>query len=189
MKTCTKCSIKKEIDYFPITGKGYISNKCKICTEEYKKEWKSNNLQKVIAVNNKWKEENREHYLKSLKITHIKNSKNNEYILKRKNYNSKFNKENPHVGRNASAKRRAKTKNATIGNYRDELLNIYKNCPIGYHVDHIIPLNNDKISGLHVPWNLQYLSAEDNLKKSNTLCVTTDIIRALVNKDELCQQQ
>ncbi len=46
--------------------------------------------------------------------------------------------------------------------------------PFGHDVDHIIPLNHPDVSGLNVPWNLQYLPKEENNKKSNQFDYTYD---------------
>lgn len=55
-----------------------------------------------------------------------------------------------------------------------EIYAIYKKCPKGYEVDHIIPVNNKNVCGLTVPWNLQYLPSELNLKKNNRFDGTYD---------------
>lgn len=74
----------------------------------------------------------------------------------------------PEYYRHKSAKTRAKQCSSF---YTDKVLEdlrlIYKKVPLDYHVDHIVPLNGKYISGLHVPWNLQYLPTKDNLSKSN----------------------
>lgn len=48
----------------------------------------------------------------------------------------------------------------------------YRRCPEGMTVDHIVPLQGDIVSGLHVLENLQYLSKADNDQKNNHWSVT-----------------
>ena len=53
---------------------------------------------------------------------------------------------------------------------------IYEECSkrtrdegVQYHVDHIWPIKHELCCGLHVPWNLQIITATENFRKNNSL--------------------
>lgn len=113
---------------------------------------------------NAWAAANREHLREYRKAFYIKN------LEKSREDRKKYDKENRKAKTAREAKRRAKKLLATLDSRWDnEIKEIYENCPEGCHVDHVVPLQGKEISGLHVPWNLQYLTAEENIKKSNKI--------------------
>jgi hypothetical protein len=48
-----------------------------------------------------------------------------------------------------------------------EVRRIYRECPSGYDVDHIVPLTSPRVCGLHWEGNLQYLPRAVNQSKKN----------------------
>lgn len=50
---------------------------------------------------------------------------------------------------------------------KEKIQEFYANCPEGHEVDHIYPLQGERVSGLHVLRNLQYLTRSANRSKRN----------------------
>ena len=50
---------------------------------------------------------------------------------------------------------------------KQEIKRIYRSRKEGEHVDHIVPINGKGVCGLHVPWNLQVITKEENIRKGN----------------------
>jgi 5-methylcytosine-specific restriction endonuclease McrA len=69
--------------------------------------------------------------------------------------------------REVSANYRAKVRDQTPPDAdRAAIKEFYNNCPLGYEVDHIIPISK---GGLHILENLQYLTIQENRQKSNKI--------------------
>lgn len=68
-----------------------------------------------------------------------------------------------------NAARRANQSTGIARFFKAEIAAIYAACPAGFHVDHIHPLKGKNACGLHVPWNLQFLTPEENQRKYNRL--------------------
>lgn len=167
MKFCAHCNIP--------------TVRAKLCQRCYGKEWRANNKDKHRAATKRWEAEHRQE-LSERKYQYYLNKKDkiDQYQLqwKRANYDKtkaardRWRTNNPDTYRAYKNARRHRTRKATPRWVDMQAIRkIYNQCPNGQTVDHIVPINGKTVSGLHVPWNLQYLSKSENSQKSNKLLI------------------
>ena len=137
---------------------------CTRCEEHLIYAFRTQNRERRLTSNKDWYLQNKAKKLEYQKV-YQKNNRDKVNTLNRKYAKTEKGRA---VNTAKRAYRRALQKAATP-KWVDKaaLKAIYKSCPKGFHVDHIIPLDNELVCGLHVPWNLQILSAFENDSKSN----------------------
>ena len=134
--------------------------------KELCKAYKEANKEKVSAYNKEYKEANKEKLAADKREWERKNKKR---IAK---YRRGYKKTRRPYYTALQAKRRARmaaVSHMITPEYKAEMEEMYRFCMenTGYEVDHIVPLNGEKVCGLHVPWNMQILTKAENIAKSN----------------------
>lgn len=163
MKECSKCKEEKSFDSFHknSSNKDGYNYQCKTCRKEgcakYFSSLPLEEKQKRVELKRKWVQDNPEHV---------------------KEYAKAYAQRNLAL-RAATQKKREAAKQKRIPSWLtdSDLLRIRcyyqvasmrsKETGFKWHVDHIVPLQGNNVSGLHVPWNLQVIPALENLRKHN----------------------
>lgn len=189
MKKCSSCKIEKNLDEFTKNKnlKFGRASQCKSCRKEYYEinkeeiinkqiEYSLINKEKISIRMKEYYIENKDVILEKVKIK----SKNYRIINKEKikEKNRKYYIHNRTKFLFRGSNRRALKLKASPSWLNEEQLDIIKRfyemakimtqiSGVVYHVDHVIPLKNKTVCGLHVPWNLQILEASENFSKNN----------------------
>ena len=174
MKACTKCGEEKPLDNFSKNkskGDG-LNNYCKPCMKAYKKVYDQQDIAKESnrASSLRYHYANRKERIARSREYHAKN-RDSVRARQKKYYDDNL----PHMLQRASVGRGERRKRVVswanqqlIDAYYMEAKRLEELTGIQFHVDHIIPLQGELVSGLHVETNLQLLPAHENLRKKNS---------------------
>jgi len=197
MKVCSNINCKQinpqpMTEFYKAKGcKDGHRNKCKSCKIKEIRLYTENNKENVAKYQRGYQIKNKEklavyHSEYGAKYYEEKRKEINNYQAIYRSKNKKFvnqrianwAKNNPGKRNAITVKyRTAKTKRALkwlteehfeqIQEFYNEATRLTKETGTLYTVDHIVPLQGENVSGLHVPWNLQILTKKDNSSKGN----------------------
>ena len=146
MKRCSVCKTEKELNEFSSdkrvpSGK---SHRCKSCMNAYAAEYRKKHREKARQYAKKYREEN-------LEKCYAWRAK---YKQRKKDVSAYGNKELTEIVA-IEAHWVARNRSKATG--------------VQHHVDHIIPLRGNDVSGFHVWNNLRVITWQENIMKSNNL--------------------
>ena len=154
---CTKCGEVKGRNEFHKNSrrKSGLQPACKICMAESKRAWYLKNKKRINESNKAWYEANRERRNETGKAYYQNNVAAKQAATRK--YQAVKRQRSP-----------SWANDQLIAAYYKEAKRLEELTGIQFHVDHIIPLQGELVSGLHVETNLQLLPAHENLGKSNS---------------------
>jgi hypothetical protein len=166
-KFCTKCKIWKIFDDFAIrkAKKDGRKSECKKCFNLYSKDYYTANPKKrqdKLNANKTMRWQNLE-YWSAIGVANYWKNPEEKRVYRRIYTRTNRGKCNALVAKYKTSK----MKRTPFWSDLKLIAAIYEKCPLGFEVDHIIPLQGKIISGLHVPENLQYLEKSLNRIKKN----------------------
>lgn len=176
-KVCTKCGVEKTVDCFAKkkTGKYGVKPVCKGCNNLYYSNNKEVILKKMRMNYLSNKEvrlaRQRNYYHQNKDVVNAYRQENKKRLAE---YRKSYQQSNKSYFNTQTASRRALKIKATPSWIDQEavdgmydLASLFNDVGLDVHVDHIVPLNSDKVCGLHCEANLQLLLASDNISKGN----------------------
>lgn len=180
MQTCKKCLVEKPIEdyqFHRVSGKYYQT--CRKCRQLQNYAWAKNNKEKHNSSVLKWRKANPEKEWAARNPEKARESvkkAGKAWRERNPNYLHEHYLKNQTKYVAARARRRASQKLATPSwlttIHKAQIQEMYDiacaremQTGIKHHVDHIVPISGKNVSGLHAPWNLQVITATENLIK------------------------